>query len=157
MMGRAKAIGKAQEFFRTVVVPYESDECLIWPFSKTKNGYGYIAYKGRRTTVNNAVCEEKHGPAPSPKHEGAHSCRNSACANYRHLRWATGSENQMDRVRDGTSNRGERCAQAVLTRDQVLEIRALRGTKSNAKLGAIYGVSRGTIGHIMRRTTWGWL
>lgn len=34
--------GEAQRFFREVVLTYEGDECLIWPYSRDNYGYGYF-------------------------------------------------------------------------------------------------------------------
>lgn len=73
------------------------------------------------------------------------------------LRWATRSENERDRVRHGTSNRGERCAAAKLTANDVRQIRAQIGVVPGWKLAKQFKVSQTAISHIKTRTTWGHL
>ena len=80
-------------------VSFEGEECLIWPFNK-QNGYaGCISADGRRQYACRVMCKLAHGPAPTPKHEVAHSCGkgDEACINPKHLRWATSAENGADR------------------------------------------------------------
>jgi len=74
------------------------------------------------------------------------------------LLYGTCSENQMDRVAHGTSNRGEANGHAKLTADDVLTIRGVstRGT-SRSDLAAMYGVTVSCIDSIVRRTRWAWL
>lgn len=51
--------------------------------------------------------------------------------------------------------RGERSNWAVLTESDVFRIREIRKTGlSYAKIGAMFNVHRGTIGHIIRGSTW---
>jgi len=150
--------GTAKKFFREVVIPCQVDECLIWPFG-TRSGYGVISTKKGPIAVHRLACIEVNGPPPTPDHESAHYCGNGkyGCVNPKHVRWATSSENQMDRVVHGSSNRGERCGSAKLTRQQVIEIRAQTGLKTQTALGLEYGVHRITIAHIQKRKNWYWL
>src|SRR5687768_13005961 len=62
--------GEAQRYYREVVLPYEGNECLFWPFSRRQNGYAQL----NQRSVHRMVCEEKHGPPPTPRHQAAHSC-----------------------------------------------------------------------------------
>jgi hypothetical protein len=76
------------------------------------------------------------------------------------LRYGTAKENQADRLRDGTHNRGERHGNARLTKAQVRHIRrelvnAPRGTA--ARLARELGVSPTTICEVRRETRWAWL
>ena len=129
------------------------DACWEWTGSRTHAGYGQSRWYGKQRTVHSIVCELTHGPKPTPKHQVAHSCGVRACCNPRHLRWATASENQMDRVLHGTHNRGERQGQSKLTTDQVREIRA-QPHRLQRDLAAEYGVTDRTIGDIQRREIW---
>lgn len=105
------------------------------------------------------VCEAVHGPAPSPHHEAAHTCGrgSSGCINPNHLRWATPTENQADKIEHGTSNRGERCAASRLTEDDVIEIRRLKGKMTQKEIAEIFGVNYITVGDIHNSRTWAWL
>lgn len=85
--------------------------------------------------------------------------------NLANLKWGTRSENQMDRLKVGNDNRGEKHGKSRLTSKQVLEIRKL-GLSYNKRIrkldkggnykniAKIYKVSPSTIGHIIRRSTW---
>jgi hypothetical protein len=94
---------------------YSGDDCLKWPFGTKGNGYGHLAFNGRKTSASNAMCELAHGSAPSPAHEAAHSCGNghAGCVNPSHLRWATRLENVHDAMRDGTTSRGAAHSNAI--------------------------------------------
>jgi hypothetical protein len=71
------------------------------------------------------------------------------------LRWDTPRNNQLDRIKHGTSNRGERCAAAKLTEAQVLAIRA--DTRKQKAIAAEYGVRDNTISRIKSGKRWGHL
>lgn len=89
----------ARTYFEDVVLKYEGNDCLIWPFSRDEFGYGTLSYEGRKSNVSNHVCRKVHGEPPSPKHEAAHSCGNGCggCVNPKHLFWATHNDNMKDR------------------------------------------------------------
>lgn len=91
--------GEAAPFYRDVVVPYDGDECLIWPYARTPAGYGVL--DGHKIkVVSRRLCEEAYGPPPTPKHHAAHSCGNGhlGCVTRRHLSWKTPKENGADRI-----------------------------------------------------------
>src|SRR5690606_7588220 len=83
-----KPRGEIQKYIRktTLVV---TDECILWPFSKSAKGYGRARWKGRDSNAHRIVCELVHGKPPTPKHEAAHLCGNRACVNPGHLQWKT--------------------------------------------------------------------
>lgn len=134
------------------LVTIETDECVLWPHGQQGNGYGQINIGGRIQRTHVLACEYHHGPKPSPKLEVAHSCGVRHCMNGRHLRWATIAENQADRVKHGTDNRGERCASAKLTAPQVIEI--LASNERGIDLAARFGISQQTISSIRHHRTW---
>lgn len=141
---------------------HEGEECLIWPFHRGKDGYGRMHDPSRGsvlTTASRYILEQAAGPPPSPRHECAHSCGkgNLGCVNPKHLRWATPTENQGERVDHGTSNRGERQGRSKLTRADVLEIRKLINKESQTKIAARFGISQTTVNNIKSGKRWGWL
>jgi len=144
--------GSAQRWVDLVAVPYSGDECLLWPFARNVRGYGTI---GNRT-ASRYVCEIVNGAPPSPSHQAAHVCGkgHEGCVAPSHLVWKTHSENQMDRIDHGTTNRGERSASAKLTELQVRQIRKIAGTVSNRKIAAQFGVSSGHVWQIIHRNKW---
>jgi hypothetical protein len=141
---------------REVAIPFDGDDCLTWPYRTNRQGYAQLT---RGANVCRVVCEAVNGPPPTSAHEAAHTCGRGAygCVNGRHLRWKTRAENEADKVLHGTSNRGERGAAAKITREDVLEIRRLRGVLLQREIAERYGITESTVGQIQRRSTWGWL
>jgi hypothetical protein len=148
--------GKPERFYREVVLAYDGDECLPWPFGKDRNGYGVMRHEGRMQLVSRLVCEEVNGHPPTPKHEAAHDCGKGhlSCCTKRHLSWKTHQENLADRVPHGTHNRGERHGSAKLTEAKVREILALGGRLSQREIGKIFGVNQSQINRIQRSQAW---
>ena len=157
---KVKDRGGAIKFLQEVVLPYKGDECILWPYSKTgREGSGWVSWNGKGARVPRVVCEQTHGPSPSPRHEAAHSCGNGhlACCTPNHLRWATPSENAQDKVTHGTSPRGERQGSAKLTEVQVREIRALEGKLPAAEISRKFGIGFVQVRRIQKRERWSWL
>ena len=71
------------------------------------------------------------------------------------LTYGTRTQNVWDRVRHGTSNRGERCGSAVLSRQDVRFIR--RSSMRVKDLAERFGVSVPTICDARSGRNWGWL
>lgn len=129
---------------------------------RVKSGYLYLvmrsAGKQMAVAVHRLVAEAFIGAAPSPEHEVAHRDGQRASNHWTNLRWATRSENQMDRVEHGTSNRGERFARVRLTEQQVLEIKLDLGRGVIARtLAERYAVATTTIKAIKLGRSWAWL
>lgn len=144
--------GQAQEFLAKVKA---GPECIIWPFkSRYASGYGVVSLNGKTTGAHRASCKLHNGPAPSERHEAAHSCGNRLCVNPAHLRWATPAENAADKEIHGTSPVGERNGCAKLTSEKAAEIRRLRGTTTQEKIAQQFGVSRRAVGMILNNQTW---
>lgn len=146
-------IGEPQRYFRETVMAHEGDDCLKWPYATTSSGYGHMYVAGRTELVSRLVCAETHGPAPSPKHEAAHSCGrgHEGCCAKRHLDWKSPTQNAADRVGHGTHRRAD------LTAVQIQEIRALRGVMSQAKIADKFGVYQTTISRIQLGKGWAWV
>lgn len=133
------------------------DECLIWPFARDGRGYGSISVNRTISGAHRLMCEHRHGPPPTPKHEVAHSCGNGhlGCVNPSHLRWATSAENHADKLIHGTHNRGERNNQVKLSEADVRAIRTTSGI-TQSKIAERYGVGQQTISRIVGRKSWEW-
>lgn len=151
--------GEATKYLREVVLSYEGDECLTWPYATLANGYAQVRFEGRSQLVSRLACEEECGPAPTPLHEAAHSCGRGdrACVARRHLSWKTHVQNEADKVRHGTIVRGERQGNAKLTEADVVNIRKLFGALRHYEIAEIYGVTRSTISQIHTGKHWAWL
>lgn len=132
-----------------------NDECWRWTAQRSPLGYGVFWLNGKNAQAHRVAWEETHGAIP----EGLvvrHKCR-GRCVNPNHLELGTRADNQHDRIRDGTSNRGERHGHSKLTEDQVRQIKGVDPTRTNTSIAMEYGVSRETIGLIRRGKRWGWL
>lgn len=134
----------------------ETDDCVIWPRSRSSSGYGRFRRDGVEFQAHVEALTLRAGPRPTGVHVAAHGpCHNPACINYRHLRWATPRENQADRFRDGTAGIGSSNPQAKLTESKVLEIRSLlAGGQSQAEIGRTFGVSQSQIWAIKSGRAW---
>lgn len=150
--------GEAHDWLKRHVC-YVGDECLTWPYNTYSNGYGRVRSEGRDQVASAVMCELAHGPKPTSRHECAHSCGNGhlGCVNPHHLRWATRSENLMDRPLHGTAPRGEAHYRAKLTPEDVRAIRSMRGVVSQREIGKRYGVSASAVDGIHRGVNWSWL
>lgn len=100
------AFGEPLRYLDEVVLIYDRDDCLAWPYAKDPNGYGQVRVGGRTHYVTRLVCEKIHGKPPTGRHQAAHSCGrgHEGCCNPKHLRWATVRENHLDKKAHGTFN-----------------------------------------------------
>jgi hypothetical protein len=139
----------------------DETECLPWPFGLGDDGYGRARdpETGKQHTASRIMCALAHGPAPSRRHEAAHTCGKGAdaCINPNHLYWATPKENHADKVLHGTSNRGERQWSAKLNRDDVLAIRRMAVSDTQAEVAKAFGVTPSHVNRIVHRSVWRWL
>jgi hypothetical protein len=139
---------------------FSGNECLIWPFARNNRGYGRIRKDGIERLAHREMACIAIGPPPSAQHQAAHSCGNGhlGCCSPRHLRWASNSENQMDRIIHGTSNRGMANGKSVHSEETVLRVVEMR--RSGAlydKIHSLLGVPITTISLIMTGRNWSWL
>jgi hypothetical protein len=147
--------GQASAFIDAAVC-YTGFECLIWPFG-LRSEYPSVHYRGRSTQGGHRlVCELTHGPSPTKDHYAAHSCGNRTCIAPAHLRWATPTENQADRLLHDTHGRGLRHPNNRLTEADVRAIRA-KPDQKGVELAVEYNVGATTISAIRSGKIWSWL
>lgn len=158
-LGGGTSPGEALAFIEKALAS-DTEECINWPFARCPKGYGRVFVDGRFKGSSRVVCERAHGAPPTPQHEAAHNCGkgHEGCVNPRHLRWATSTENQADKLKHGTINRGERHGHAKLTRCDVREIRrCLTNGESQHSIACKFAVSRSAIRDIVIGKSWWWL
>lgn len=155
---RGLALGFAQ-----AAAEAATDQCILWPYRLTTDGYGRLNVDGKRHRAHRFVLELAVGPAPGPDYEAAHApliCHTPACVNPAHLRWATRSENMADAALDGTWHappvaKGARNGKTKLTAEQVRAIRA--DARAHQHIAQDFGVCRATVTDIKGRRRWAWL
>lgn len=142
-----------RERFDKFVIPVPEISCLIFTGQWDKNGYGKFKLRdGTQMRAHRMAWILANGPIP-PAVEVLHSCDLPPCVNTDHLRLGTNAENMHDKaVRLRVA--GARHPQARLTEAQVLEIRAVAGTKTLAELATRYGVAVSTIDAVIQRQNW---
>lgn len=151
-------LGDKLVWLRKAIAECATDECLIFPYPLNPNGYGYVGFNRKAIGAYVLACEYRNGPKSDPKMQAAHECGNRACVNPRHLSWKTVSGNQMDRVKHGTSNRGEAHGMSKLTTGDVLLILGMSNFPHTIKgLAEEFGISRGNVADILAGRRWGWL
>lgn len=95
------------------------------------------------------------GPPPSTRHEAAHGDGNNQNDALANLRWATPVENEEDKIRHGTRQRGERNGNAKLSRSDVRRIRYLRRQGLSLKrIAQAVGATPGNVSNIVREKSW---
>lgn len=152
------AHGDPMAFYQGVVLSHDKEECLFWPFARGKNGYASFQHDGKVVNVHRQVCIAARGEPPSPKHEAAHRCGkgDQGCVSPQCLYWASRSQNTKDRYKHA-QQRGQISHLAKLTRENILEIRLMRGGMTTAQVAQKFGVSWATIYDIYAGRTWSWL
>ncbi len=158
-------MGTARNFLNIALKTTDRDACIIWPFdavvnkeciSQDSGRYPRIKHMGRSTLVNRLVCEEEHGPPPTPKHEAAHSCDRSLCINRFHLSWQTKQANNADQRGKHPKPKGEASPSAKLDKADIIAIRGMIADGARQRVIAEhFGVSQTCISGIHRGETWG--
>src|SRR5690349_13216798 len=128
--------GEPLRWIQEVALCHVGDDCLMWPFSKDRHGYGQAVVDGRHLIASRYICELVHGTPPTPRHDAAHSCGkgHDACVAPGHLSWKTRAANMEDMLIHDTHRRGERNFNAKLTEAAVIQIIAMKGKESQSKL-----------------------
>lgn len=158
-MSRRERYGAAQRFFCEVVMNYDGEDCLPWPFARDTKGYALMrdpTAGHRLRNVHRRLCEEKHGPPPSPDHEAAHTCGRGlhGCVNRNHLVWATRKENHQHKAQHGTLQAGEKHPHAKISETQALEILSLKGHEPAHAVAARFPIGKSTIYDIWAGRSW---
>jgi hypothetical protein len=89
---------------------------------------------------------------PPRGHEACHNDGDPHNNKLDNLRWDTPANNQADRVKHGTSNRGEQCGTSKLTQTEVKAIRA--DTRKQKYIAAEYGIQQSQVSRIKNLKRW---
>lgn len=145
--------GEPLKFLRAAITN-PGEECIVWPYGKTRGGYGSVWFEGRKCRAHRVALILYSGERPKPGIEVAHAveCHNPACINPRHLRFATTSENHADKVLNGTLRKGAAVNFAKLKEADVVKIRA--DHRVHATIAKDFGVSQTQVSRIKSGRTW---
>lgn len=151
---RKTEFGEPLRFLESISKTKEKN-CIIWPFTTMKSGYGKLRYKGKGgMRAHRLSLMLSKGNPPSGNHCALHApliCHNRACVNPNHLRWGTIADNNSDIAIDGTARGRNR----KLTDAQVKEIRA--SNKTLRELAQTYGVGENCLSQLRRGLTYAWV
>lgn len=122
------------------------------------DGYPHVTLHRTGQTVSakvhTLVARAFHGKRPTGL-EVRHLDGVEANCRAKNLVYGTSGQNGLDKVRHGTSTKGERNPKAKLTMKDVLAIRA--SIIATSDLAKAYGVCKSTIRDVRSRRSWGWL
>ena len=136
-------------------IPEPNSGCWLWLRHTSSEGYGLMGIKARKAKrAHRASWIAHHGEIT----EGLvvrHRCDNPCCVNPDHLELGTHAQNYADMVQRKRQCVGSRVHTAVLTENDVVNIRtsAAQG-KKGADLARQYGMGSGNISLIINRKIW---
>lgn len=129
-----------------------------------KNKYGHLKVTLSRQDGPNVtvdvhwlVTRAFFGP-PKPGEEARHGRGTVSDNSTDNLSYGTPGENQRDRLRDGTDVRGSKNYRALLTTQDVQEIRQrCEAGEQQTALAREFKISLSTVNALIHRRTWAWL
>jgi hypothetical protein len=128
--------------------------------SKGSDGYLFVGLHkdGKRfqRLVHSLILETFVGERPDGM-ECCHNDGNKANNRLENLRWDTKKNNEADKIKHGTTGRGEKNGSAKLNEMQVRVIRRyceMYGHGSQREIAKVFGVHRANIGKIVNRKIW---
>jgi hypothetical protein len=125
--------------------------CWIWLGSGTHDGYGQTKINRKQVYAHRASYAANSRELMSG-YEIDHLCSNRGCVNPAHLEQVTHTEN----VRRGrrADSRGEKNPAAVLTADDVRQIRTIGRSMTLVEIAKKFGVSFPAVHKILSGRTW---
>jgi hypothetical protein len=132
----------AEYYIKQMTVTSSNGSCLNWKAGSKRNGYALATFAGRTQYAHGFVYEVKTRKSVPKGLVVRHTCaQNRLCVE--HLTVGTPSENQQDRIQQGTAMRGEKHPSAKLSDNDVCEI--YTSQKSIEELANEYKVKTRTI------------
>ena len=134
------------------------DECWLWTGYRNAKSYGQLSTGQKPVRLDYAhrvAWKLTNGSIPHG-HLVCHHCDNPPCCNPRHLFTGTAADNNRDMSAKGRSARGQNFTVSKLGNNEVQEIRSsyVPWKVSQQKLARRFGISRTTVGDILRGRTW---
>jgi len=136
-------------FMKKVIV---TEDCWFYTGFVNQAGYGIVSIDYVRYYTHRLSLQKSLGRQIADNMYALHSCRNRNCCNPTHLREGTPAENMLDKIKDGTSLKGELNPRAKLTLEQVVLIR--NDERTCSKIATEYNVSKSLIKQIKKNKIW---
>lgn len=131
--------------------------CWLWQAAKTSQGYGQFGYKGMMRGAHRVAFELYVAEIPAGMHV-LHTCDTPGCVNPAHLKLGSNADNVADRSARGRTAKfiGEAHHNAAFSQEQVEAIKKEYASRkiSHRSLAFKYGVSKTTIGYLLRGRTY---
>lgn len=136
--------------FLEAIGPSPSNECILWPGTLDRDGYGHVNFGGRRVGAHRASYTMWNGQPTGPVIR--HTCDTPSCVNHRHLITGTQLDNIADRHNQGRSATGEKMPHAKLTPESAAKV--FLSTLGKRETAAAFGVSIAVVHRIWARKKW---
>ena len=145
----------SKEYLMSKIQIDKKTGCWNWKGSRHKQGYGTKAFAGKRIKTHRLFYEIFIGKIPE-RICVCHKCDNPPCCNPDHLFIGTYKDNMQDMIKKNRSNFlvGEKCKRASFKNEDILEIRRLYPSVTQAELARRYKRSEGAIASIIHRRSW---
>lgn len=139
--------------FANYVSPEPNTGCWLWT-GAVAAGYGVFWFAGRNEGAHRFAFLVAHGRLPAGV--SRHVCNTQLCVNPAHVLEGTQAQNIADKVVAQRQAKGKAIGSAVLSAEQVVQIRAryASGNETHSTLAAAFGVDRTNIYAILNRKTW---
>ena len=140
----------------------KTNTCWLWTACKNKAGYGNVGVDRKIKLAHRVAHELFIGPIPKDLCV-CHKCDNTSCVNPSHLFTGTQNDNNQDCIQKGRasdprncSHKGEKNSHAILTANNVKEIRQLYSTGRflQKDLAKRFAVSKSRISYITTKKQW---
>lgn len=148
-----------QRIFLEAAVAWDKDECLIWPFGRSNDGYAIASVaKSKTRKASRIVCNLVWGNPDDVQAQAAHICGNGSkgCVSGNHIEWKSPKQNCADRKKHGTEKvpglRGENQPMAKLKENNIRDIRT--SSERAVVLAARYKITRQYVYKIKRKEIW---
>lgn len=144
---------QASDYIKQRVDIKNETGCWLWKGKKIC-GYGNARFKGITYPSHRLSYFAANKINLDRAIKVRHKCRETSCCNPSHLNAGTAKDNAQDRIRDGTSGRGELSASSKITEDMARKIIASKGKGTIQERVLEFNVSFYIIADIDKNASW---
>lgn len=152
-----QSLSHADQFWAYVDRIDDVNSCWNWQGRKNKGGYGRFSInlggKIKHSYSHRYAWSLENGEIPEGL-QACHKCDNRSCVRPSHLFLGTPLENTADMKSKNRGLKGAQVNTAKLTESDVLDIRAIAGTKKVYEIAKQFGISNSHASLIINRRSW---